>query len=109
LPSTSSDIRQSFDLICDQWNLTPRIVAEVDDMAMLRLLVRDGGMLGVLPKVVVRDEIAQETLVEYATLPGIWETFYAIGIKRHFQGPLVRQLLSRAGTQLVDSPAPASP
>jgi LysR family transcriptional activator of nhaA len=102
LPSTGSEIRQSFELLCDQWGIRPVVLAEVDDMAMLRLLVRDWDAVGVLPKVVVRDEIAAGTLQEYATLPGLHETFYAISVKRHFEAPLVRQLLSRAGGRLLE-------
>ena len=64
VPGEHSDIRSAFDLLCEQHDIRPKIHAEVDDMAMLRLLARDSGVAAVLPKVVVRDEVAGGSLVE---------------------------------------------
>ena len=105
LPGTHSEIRAGFDLICDQYDIRPKIAAEVDDMAMLRLLARDSQAYAVLPPVVVRDEIAEGALVEHAQLPGVFENFYAIHIKRNFGSPLIRDLLNRSSEQML---APAS-
>ncbi|MGE0820610.1 MAG: LysR substrate-binding domain-containing protein [Candidatus Binatia bacterium] len=102
VPGPNSDIRAAFDLLCDHWNLHPRIRAEVDDMAMLRLLVRDSDAVAVLPKVVVRDEIGAGVLKEYAVLPGVYENFYAISVKRHFESPLLKQLLVRPSDEMLD-------
>lgn len=101
LPGENSDIRTAFDALCEQWDIRPRILAEVDDMAMLRLLARDSGGVAVLPKVVVRDEVASGTLVEYCTLPNVYENFYAITVKRHFQKPLIRELLARPEHEML--------
>ena len=101
LPGEHSDIRAAFDALCEQWDIRPQIVAEVDDMAMLRLLARDSGAVAVLPKVVVRDEVASGTLVEYCALPSVYENFYAITIKRHFQKPLVKELLARPEQEML--------
>jgi LysR family transcriptional activator of nhaA len=62
---------------------------------MLRLLARDSGALAVLPSVVVRDEIQNGTLVEYMTLPNLYEHFYAITVKRQYVPAVVRRLLAR--------------
>jgi len=56
LPSLESNIRAAFDLLMDQAGIHPIIAAEVDDMAMLRLLARDSTALALVPRVVVRDE-----------------------------------------------------
>jgi LysR family transcriptional activator of nhaA len=95
VPGVRSEIRPAFDLLCEQWHLRPTIAAEVDDMAMLRLLARDTDALAVMPPVVVRDEIAAGRLVEHARLPGLYENFYAITIRRHFEHSHIRQLLER--------------
>ena len=105
VPGPTSDIRSAFDLLCEQWRIRPIIRAEVDDMAMLRLLVRDSDALAVLPKVVVRDELGAGMLKEYGTLPGVYENFYAISVRRHFEPPLLRQLLSRPPDQMLDTMA----
>lgn len=96
LPSRSSDIRTAFDGFCAMWNLEPIILAEADDMAMLRLLTRDSGALAVLPPVVVRDEIHHGELIEYAALPNLYENFYAIRIKRQFTPRGLDRMLSRS-------------
>lgn len=95
LPSRRSGVRSSFDALAVRLGLTPEIAAEVDDMAMLRLLARNNAGLAVAPPIVVRDELASGRLVEAAKLPGIAETFYAITLERRFPNPLVQQILSR--------------
>ena len=76
-------------------------LAEVDDMAMLRLLARDSGALSVLPKVVVRDEISRGELEEYATLPNIFENFYAITTKKQYQPSALSELLLQQNEMLL--------
>lgn len=95
LPGQYSEIRSGFELLCEEWGVQPEILAEVDDMAMLRLLARDSDAFAILPKVVVRDEISSGELFEYATLPGLHENFYAISVRRHYQSSLMKELLAR--------------
>lgn len=74
--------------------ITPHVLAEVDDMAMLRLLAReqpDGVTL--TPSIVVKDELETGVLVEVCRLPGMTERFYAITQKRRFPNPLLAGLL----------------
>lgn len=98
LPTPESNIRADFDLVCDHAGVRPVIVAEVDDMAMLRLLAREGCALALVPKVVVDDELNSGALVEHCRIPGMREMFYAITATRRFPNILVRDLLVRRGT-----------
>lgn len=93
LPGPSSDVRSQFDLWCERSRLTIEVVAEVDDMAMLRLFARDSGAIAVLPEVVVQDELRAGRLQRYCAVPGVFENFYAITAFRHSPSPLVQQLL----------------
>lgn len=93
LPGPSSDIRNQFDLLCEDIGLAVTPHAEVDDMAMLRLMARDSGGLAVVPDVVVQDELDAGVLETYAVLPGVFETFYAITAQRRFQPVLLQRLL----------------
>lgn len=95
VPTRDHEIRRSFEGLCARWQFTPRIKAEANDMAMLRLLARNSGALAVLPTVVVRDEIRQGLLKEYMTLPTIHGDFYAITIRRSYESPILRELLSQ--------------
>ncbi|MEZ4377064.1 MAG: LysR family transcriptional regulator [Gemmatimonadales bacterium] len=93
LPSVPSSIRTGFDAMVDRMGIRPTIAAEVDDMAMLRLVAREHAGLAVLPSIVVQDELDSGVLVEVAHLPGLTETFHAITLARRFPNPLVRELL----------------
>ncbi len=98
LPSVASNMRVAFDLLLDQAGIRPIILAEVDDMAMLRLLARESAGVTLVPPVVVRDELRKRELVEYCPVPAIQERFYAITKGRRFPNPRVRELLARAAT-----------
>ena len=87
-------MRAAFDLLLDQAGIRPVILAEVDDMAMLRLLAREGAGIAVIPPIVVRDELDAGSLVEAARLAGISETFYAVTQHRRFPNPLLADVLS---------------
>ena len=93
LPTPGSSVRTGFDALSDRLGVRPRIAAEVEDMAMMRLLAREDVGLAVLPPIVVKDEIASGVLIEAEQLPGIAETFYAVTMERRFPNPLLRALL----------------
>ena len=111
LPGPASDIRSEFDALCEQRGIDVQILAEVDDMATLRLVARDAGALALVPSVVVRDELRQGTLQEYCVIPGLFETFYAITVARAFQHPLLGPLLARDEHELLGAvlPSPGDP
>jgi LysR family transcriptional activator of nhaA len=93
LPSTATSIRNNFDAWLDRMGIRPRIVAEVDDMAMIRLLARADHGIAVVPPVVVQDELRSGRLIEAEHFDALRESFYAITLKRRFENPLVRALL----------------
>ncbi len=98
LPSANSSIRLGFDALADRLGVRPQIAAEVDDMAMMRLLAREDAGLAVLPPIVVRDELKSGQLKLAADLPDIRESFHAVTLDRRFPNPLVRELLDAAKT-----------
>lgn len=101
LPGPDSEVRSEFDALCEQRGITVAVLAEVDDMATMRLLARDTQALTLLPSVVVRDELRSGVLREHCVVSGLFETFYAITIDRHFQHPLVKVLLEREEDDLL--------
>lgn len=96
VPVADSPVRSAFDSFCAQQQFKPRIVAEADDMAMLRLLARDTGALAVMPDVVVKDELRQGKLVNYLTVPNAYENFYAVTVKRQIQNRFISELIDSA-------------
>ncbi len=96
LPGRDNDIRSGFDLLCERYGLRYRLRAEVDDMALLRLLARDSDSVALVPTVVVQDELRSGGLVEYAVVPGLYESFFAISLERRFEPPLLKSLLKQS-------------
>lgn len=94
LPGRSSDIRTQFELLCEELAVAVRPYAEVDDMAMLRLLARDSGGVGLVPEVVVQDELKSGVLQKYCELPKVVENFYSITAERQFQPSVLKRLLA---------------
>jgi LysR family transcriptional activator of nhaA len=95
VPGPSSDIRSQFDQWCEQSRVRIELAAEVDDMAMLRLLARDSGAITVVPQVVVQDELREGRLQRYCAVPGVFENFYATTLSRRSSSPMLRELLAR--------------
>lgn len=93
LPTLESNIRSSFDLLLDQAGIRPIIAAEVDDMAMMRLMALASPGVTLVPPVVVQDELNRGVLIERHQIPQIKESFYAITPSRRFPNSIVRDLL----------------
>ncbi|SEP37842.1 LysR family transcriptional regulator [Rhodopseudomonas pseudopalustris] len=96
LPSLDSDIRVAFDRVLELAGVRPTILAEVDDMAMLRLLAREREGVTLVPPIVVRDELEAGILVEHCRIPEVTESFYAIVKKRRFPNRLLTDVLGIA-------------
>jgi len=95
LPSLESSIRAAFDLLMDQTGIRPIIAAEIDDMALLRLMARETSGVTLVPPIVVKDELASGTLVERHRFPQIKESFYAITPSRRFPNQILRELMQK--------------
>lgn len=92
LPSEAA-IRRGFQSLAEHLAISPRIIAEVDDMAMVRLLARADAGVAIAPAVVLADEIAQGRV---ATAPfdlQLVESFYAVTPRRSFPHAALAGLL----------------
>jgi LysR family transcriptional activator of nhaA len=96
LPTPDSGLRAGFEALRERLGVTLQIAAEVDDMAMMRLLAREGVGLAVLPPIVVRDELASGELQEAERLPGLVQPFHAVTVARRFPNPLLLEVLRGA-------------
>ncbi|TNE61541.1 MAG: LysR family transcriptional regulator, partial [Sphingomonadales bacterium] len=93
LPTAGTSIRLGFDALVDRLGVRPQVAAEVDDMATIRLLAREGAGLAVVPPIVVENELSTGLLKEAIKLPRLVETFYAITPSRRFPNPVLRTLV----------------
>lgn len=94
LPGPRHALRAQFDALCATAGVRPRLRAEVDDMAMLRLIARDSGWLAVLPDVVVQDELRTGSLVTVGLSPQLQERFYAITTTHRHRIEILERMLS---------------
>lgn len=93
LPGPRHALRLQFDALCLSAGVKPRIRAEVDDMAMLRLIARDSGWLTVVPEVVVQDELKSDLLVKVGQSAELKENFYAITTPHRYRIERLERLL----------------
>jgi len=94
LPPPETAMRAAFDVLVSRLGIVPMIAAEVEDMAMLRLLARENAGLAVIPPIVVQDELATGLLVEAAQLGDVAETLLAVTAARRFPNPLLSEVLA---------------
>ncbi|MEJ2513647.1 MAG: LysR family transcriptional regulator [Gammaproteobacteria bacterium] len=93
LPGPRSTLRSRFDALCEAVGARISVRAEADDMAMLRLLARDSGVLALLPEVVVQDELEAGRLEVLCPVPGIEERFYAVTVPRRHHPAALKRLM----------------
>lgn len=91
---TDNSIRTGFESLVARLGVTPRIAADVDDMAMVRLLVREDIGLAITPSVVLADEISSGRIQTAPFDLRIVESFYAVTVRRNFPHPALGELLA---------------
>lgn len=106
LPGPRHALRAQFDALCAAAGVTPRLRAEVDDMAMLRLIARDSGWLTLLPEVVVQDELRSGSLVTVGHAPQLQERFYAITTPHRHRIEMLDRLMAHAPGDVLTPPLP---
>lgn len=93
VPTRETGLRAAFDALAARLQVSPVFAAEVDDMAMIRLLARADAGLAIIPPIVVRDELQSGSLIEVSRLDGLAEPFLAITRDRRFPNPLLAEVL----------------
>lgn len=93
---TDPTISAGFVALGERLGVRPQIAASVDDMAMVRLLARDGAGIAVAPAVVVADELSSGRLMTGPFELGIAERFFAVTLRREFPHPLLEELIAAA-------------
>lgn len=102
LPGTRHALRAQFDALCESAEITPKLRAEVDDMALLRLIARDSGWLTLLPEIVVQDELRAGSLVVVGVSSQLQERFYAITAPHRGRIDVLEELLTHSHGMLPE-------
>ena len=93
LPSRQSDVRADFDLILANAGIDPFVHAEVDDMALLRLLALSGEGLALVSKIVVERELQSRKIKFMQRVPGLTERFYALTMRKRFANAWLAEIV----------------
>lgn len=110
LPSRQSHVRADFDLLVSTAGIEPEVRAEVDDMALLRLLALSGEGLALVSKIVVERDLQSRQLSFMARVPGLVERYYALTGRKRFEDAGVSDIVEafRARLkELTSTPDPA--
>ncbi len=101
LPSRQSDVRADFDLLLANAGVEPLIQAEVDDMALLRLLALSGEGLALVSKIVVERELQSRKIKFMLRVPNLAERYYALTIRKRFQNAWLGEIVEAFRARLA--------
>ncbi|MFO1478088.1 MAG: LysR family transcriptional regulator [Verrucomicrobiota bacterium] len=100
LPSRQSNVRAAFDLILAEAGIEPFVHAEVDDMALLRLLALSGEGLALVSKIVVERELQSRHIGFMERVPGLTESFYALTVRKRFANAWLAEIVASFRSRL---------
>jgi LysR family transcriptional activator of nhaA len=107
LPLESLTLRRSLDQWFDRHGLRPRVVAEFEDSALLKVFGGDGLGIFAAPTVVEREVVAQYGVQLLGRAEEVRERFYAISVERRLKHPAVLAISDAARHGLFGGAAAA--
>jgi LysR family transcriptional activator of nhaA len=104
LPSDATTLRRSLRQWFDGLDIRPRVIAEFDDSALLKVFGQDG--LGLFPApTVIENEVRRQYGVEVvARVAEVRERFYAISSERRIKHPGVVAICQTARDEIFQKP-----
>ena len=102
LPSRQRDVRADFDLILANAGIEPFVHAEVDDMALLRLLALSGEGLALVSKIVIERELQSSKIKFMQRVPGLSEKYYALTVRKRFQNAWLAEIVEAFRSRLIE-------
>lgn len=89
LPLEGLALRRALNAWLDEHDLRPKIVAELEDSALMKVLGGDGIGIFPAPAVVAREVIDQYGVELVGRAKGVRERFYAISVERKLKNPAI--------------------
>lgn len=96
LPTTSTALRRSLDQWFDEQQISPVILAEIEDSALLKTFGAAGAGLFFSPQAISSEIQRQYGTEMLGPAEGVVERFYAITAQRRMKHPLVTAILEHA-------------
>ncbi len=107
LPSHQSHVRADFDALLAAAGVEPDLRAEVDDMALLRLLALSGQGLALVSKIVVERELRSREIGYMFRVPRLAERFYALTVRKRFDDTWIAGIVAAFRARLKELSAAA--
>ena len=105
LPTIGKTLRRTLDQFFDQQGIRPRIVAELDDSALLTTFGQAGAGLFVAPTVLEREVTRQFGVTTVGRLDAVRERYFAISVERRLKHPAV-VAISEAANEMLTAKRP---
>jgi LysR family transcriptional regulator, transcriptional activator of nhaA len=103
LPTPNTDMRRSLDRWFAQQEITPRIVAEFDDSALLKEFGQGGWGVFPVPAAVVKEVKKQYSVQQVGILEEVRARYFAITTERKLKNPAVVTIAEAAKDGLLES------
>lgn len=104
VPLEGSALRRSLNVWFEGNQIRPRVVGEIEDSALLKVLGQDGLGVFAAPVAIEREIERQHGVRALGRVPDVREHFYAISTERRIKDPLVQTIFSRAREDLFVAP-----
>ncbi|MGZ3771549.1 MAG: LysR family transcriptional regulator [Bdellovibrio sp.] len=96
IPGHNLEVRPELDAFFESMRISPTILGEIDDVALLRIFALRSKEIVALPLLGVKDDIEEKKLQVLGNAGRIEQKFYAITRKKKFPNPLIEKLIAEA-------------
>jgi len=100
VPTIGKTLRRTLDQFFEQQQIRPRIVAELDDSALLTTFGQAGAGLFVAPTVLEKEVMRQFSVTVVGRLDAVRERYFAISVERRLKHPAVVAISEAANEML---------
>lgn len=102
MPTTNTALRRALDQWFDQQQLRPKIVAEFEDSALLKVFGQEGLGLFPAPSAISEEVQRQFKVKSVGTIEDVQERFFAISVERQLKHPAVVAISQAAKQDFLD-------
>lgn len=103
IPTSNSPVRRGLEDWFEKLDLTPQIVAEFEDSALMKAFGEEGQGLFPSPRVIKHEVEMMYKCREVGAVDSVQESYYAISPERKLKHPVVLNVIENARNTLFDS------
>ncbi len=105
LPNSGNQLRSGIDQWLDKQRLHPRVIAEFDDSALMKVFGQEGAGIFIAPTAIETEVERQYQVTTIGRVDAVKEHFYAISVERRVKHPVVSSVMEAAReTLFADDP-----